>query len=101
VSAFDAPRPGPCPFYLVTNAERTETRIAMEWDDTPEEQERTRLLLTDLESLLQRHHLTIGHDSGYMCGTCPGGGMFEGRSFVLYLSEMVDWLNAAEPETAA
>jgi hypothetical protein len=100
VSAFDAPRPGPCPFYLVTNAERTETRIAIEWDDTPEEQERTRLLLADLESLLQRHGLTIRQDCGYLCGTCSGGATFEGKSFVLYLSEVVDWLNAAEPESS-
>jgi hypothetical protein len=103
VSAFDAPRPGPCPFYLVTNAERTETRVAMEWDDTPEEQERTRLLLMDLECLLKRHGLTIRRDACSLSDSSSGGWSFEGIGFgyVLALSEVVDWLNAAEPESAA
>lgn len=98
ISAFEAPRPGPCPFYLVTNAERTQTRIELEWDDTPEEQERTRLFLVDLDALLKKHRLTLRPCKD--CGSNSPGWFLEGPGlrFDLYLSHVADWLNAEEPE---
>jgi hypothetical protein len=98
VSRFEAPRPGPCPFYVVTNAERTETRVESEWDDTPEEQERTRRFLVDFAALLKKHELTIWKHSGTGC-VCPAEPcLFRGEGFVLAVSEAADWVNAEEPD---
>ena len=96
ISSFEAPRPGPCPFYVITNAERTETRIESEWDDTPEQHERTKRFLVDLDALMKKHGLTIWKRTG------PDGELrsltFVGDGFYLDVSEAAAWLNAAEPD---
>jgi hypothetical protein len=94
ISWFEAPRPGPCPFYVVTNAERTETCIRSEWDDTPEEHERTKRFLVDLAALLKTHGLTLWERT-FHTGECSHS--FVGHGFFLVVSEAAAWLNAEEP----
>jgi hypothetical protein len=97
MSSFHAPRPGPCPFIVVTNAERMETRVESEWDDTPEEQERTKLFLLDFAALLKKHGLLIRQHSSPSSDSFSRPCSFYGDGFVLDVAEAVDWLNAAEP----
>jgi hypothetical protein len=90
VSAFEATRPGPCPFFVITDAERTETRIQSVRDDTPEERERTRRFLVDFAAVLKKHGLTIREHWYQRDWT------FLGDRFYLDLSAAAAWLDAEE-----
>jgi hypothetical protein len=98
-SVFEARRPGPCPLNVITNAERTETTVAMEWDDSPTQQELTRRFLGDLEALLKRHGLTLQLNAKGGDLYSPDGWFFEGRGleYALPIWQVADWVDAAEP----